>query len=82
MGLGLDFGKWRRTIGGVMTPSELRDEISKRGLDQRGMASLLGVTESAVSRWLSGDRKIPGPVAVALNGTGTAQFRRKKPSKS
>jgi hypothetical protein len=66
----------------MMTPDELRDEISKRGWDQRTTAEILGVTEAAVSLWVNGRRPIPGPVAAALRGTAVSHSRRRKPSKS
>lgn len=49
-----------------MTVAEFLVAIKQRGLNQREAAIALGVTEGAVSRWISGERKIPDMASIAL----------------
>ena len=49
-----------------MLIEDLRAEMDARGLTQAELARMIGVSEPAVSLWLSGDRKIPDMVTVAL----------------
>jgi predicted transcriptional regulator len=45
-----------------MTPTELRQALDELEMDQSQAAGYLRVTQSAVSRWLTGARPIPGPI--------------------
>lgn len=45
-----------------MNSEELIEAIQWLGWNQKDCAKNLGVTEGAVSRWVHGKRKIPGPV--------------------
>ncbi len=49
-----------------MTADQLARALRQLGLTQQTAAEQLGVDQSAVSRWLSGKRAIPGPVVAAL----------------
>ncbi len=49
-----------------MTSKELGRALRQLGWTQSRLAQVLDVTEGAVSRWLSGKRPIPGPVAYAV----------------
>ena len=49
-----------------MTPEELREWRTSRGLTQKQLAELLGVKQSSVSRWEDGKRKIPPFLKLAL----------------
>lgn len=40
--------------------------LDRLGWNQRELAEYLGVSEGAVSMWLSGKRPIPQPVAIAV----------------
>jgi len=42
-----------------MTPDELKAARTRLKLDQRQMAAALGVDQSTVSKWETGDRRIP-----------------------
>jgi DNA-binding transcriptional regulator YiaG len=50
----------------AITPTELRTARQASGQTLAGVAEKIGVSESAVSRWESGSRKIPGPAARLL----------------
>jgi len=45
-----------------MTPATLSATLQRLGLSQAECARLLGVTPGAVTRWVRGDRQVPGPV--------------------
>lgn len=48
-----------------MTPDELHEAHRKLGLSAAATARLFGVSDGrTVRRWWSGERDIPGPVAV------------------
>lgn len=49
-----------------MDADALADTLSRLGLTQAAAGELLGVDQSAVSRWLNGERSIPPPVAKLL----------------
>ncbi len=49
-----------------MTPQELRDTLQELELSQSEAARRLGVEQSTMYRWLSGESKIPGPVEAAI----------------
>lgn len=49
-----------------MTPAAFRTALDRLGLTQSEAARRLGVDPRTVRRWIAGDRKIPGPVAVLL----------------
>jgi predicted transcriptional regulator len=49
-----------------MTPQDLSATLSRLGISQADAARLLGVTPTAVTRWVQGKRKVPGPVARLL----------------
>lgn len=64
----------------TVTPTILRAELESRGLERQVIAAaVLGVTQGAVSRWLSGHVPIPRIVSVALRAIPkrTAQDKRK-----
>lgn len=50
-----------------MTAKELRAAQEALQMTGEQLAAYLGVTGGAVSRWLSGKRPIPGPVAKLIN---------------
>jgi len=60
--LPLDNGKSSAYCVGDMTSNELRSALGELGMDQRQLAGYLRVTEGAVSRWVNGEREIPGPI--------------------
>lgn len=45
-----------------MTGEDLQFWMRGHGLNQKKLASWLGVTQGQVSRWCTGQTKIPGPV--------------------
>ena len=45
-----------------MTSTDLKATLSRLGLSQAEAARLLGVTPTAVTRWVQGTRAVPGPV--------------------
>ena len=49
-----------------MTPTQLRSSLKRLRLSRRKAATYLGVDKSAVTRWLLGQRTIPGPVEGLL----------------
>jgi transcriptional regulator with XRE-family HTH domain len=49
-----------------MTAAEFRKALKRLGLTQSEAARRLYVTFSAVNRWATGKRSIPGPVIAAL----------------
>ena len=49
-----------------VSPDEFRKELKKLGLSQSEAARRLYVGVSAVQRWASGTRSIPGPVIACL----------------
>ena len=49
-----------------MKPDELITWRQKKGLTQMALAAMLGVTRACVSRWESGERKIPAFLHLAL----------------
>ena len=49
-----------------MTPQELRDALEELGLNQSEAARRLGVEQSTMYRWVSGERKVPSSVEAAL----------------
>ncbi len=49
-----------------MNPEEFRDQLKKLGLSQSEAARRFYVGVSAVQRWASGTRSIPGPVIACL----------------
>lgn len=51
-----------------MTAAEFKTALAILGWSQAEAARRLEVTQGAVSRWISGKRKIPGPVKVILGG--------------
>ncbi len=48
----------RREMNGEMKSSELRKILKELGITQQNFSRELGVSHAAVSRWLSGDRKM------------------------
>lgn len=50
-----------------MTARQLAAALKRLELSQSEAARRLGVTRSAMYRWLAEERKIPGPVAAAVN---------------
>ena len=53
-------------MGCEVTPQDLSATLSRLGLSQAEAARLLGVTPGAVTRWVKGERPVPGPVARLL----------------
>lgn len=51
----------------MMTPEQFKDVRKKLGITIKEMAENLKVNPRTVNRWENGDRKIPGPVEVALD---------------
>jgi transcriptional regulator with XRE-family HTH domain len=51
----------------MMTNDDFRTWMQKRGYNQSQVADILRVSQSQVSRWLSGQSEIPGPVEVVLS---------------
>ena len=49
-----------------VTGNQLRSALCELGWKQARLARYLSVSESAVSRWLSSDCRIPGPVAMLV----------------
>ncbi len=49
-----------------MTPAQFVAALKRLELSQEEAAKRLGVTPSAVYRWASGERPIPGPVVAAI----------------
>ncbi len=49
-----------------MTPEELREWRTSRGLTQQQLAELLGVTRKAISNWECKERKIPPYLSFLL----------------
>jgi DNA-binding transcriptional regulator YiaG len=49
-----------------MTQHEFREAIERLEMSHGQAAGYLGVTHSAVWRWATGARPVPGPVAKAL----------------
>ncbi len=49
-----------------VSPTELRKILKSLGLSQSEAARRLYVSVNAVQRWISGERKIPGPAIAAL----------------
>jgi DNA-binding XRE family transcriptional regulator len=53
-------------FGEKLAPDELQDWRKIRGLQQDDLATMLGVTQAAVSYWESGSYPIPAWLALAL----------------
>jgi transcriptional regulator with XRE-family HTH domain len=49
-----------------MTPLALKRALNQLGLTAPQLAGRLGVTPSAVTRWLQGVRRVPGPAVAAI----------------
>ena len=49
-----------------MRAKEIKAVLKRLGWTQTEAASRLGVTQGAVSRWVSGDRPIPEPIVKLL----------------
>lgn len=49
-----------------MTPAELKAARTRLGLSQTRLAALLGVEQSTVWRWESGENHVPAPVAAFM----------------
>ena len=58
-----------------MTPTELRDILSRLGLPQTGAAHLLGVDDRTMRRWVGGEVGIPEPVARVMRMAGAGKLR-------
>jgi DNA-binding transcriptional regulator YiaG len=50
----------------MMEPKDLTEWRKAKGLMQEQLANLLGVTKACISRWESGDRKIPAFLHITL----------------
>lgn len=50
-----------------MDHRELRVTLERRGLTPGDFGRMLGVDRSAVSRWLTGKRRVPPPVIAYLD---------------
>ena len=62
---------------GVVTPAKLRKSLKQLGLSQSEAARRLYVEGSTLRRWLSGARKIPGPVVACFEAWEREQAARK-----
>lgn len=51
---------------GRMTPAQFRQALKRLGLSQSEAARRLYVAIPTVQRWVSGKRRIPGPVIACL----------------
>jgi len=60
----------------MMNAAQFEQALLKLGWTQRHAAEKFGVTEGAVSRWVNGERRIPGPIIVLL----TQYLATQKPS--
>ena len=49
-----------------MSPNELKSWMTEVGLNEHGLADLLGVTKGCVHHWLTGSRKIPETTAKLI----------------
>lgn len=49
-----------------MTPATLSATLQRLGWSQAEAARHLGVTRGAVTRWMTGQRAVPGPVVKLL----------------
>jgi DNA-binding transcriptional regulator YiaG len=49
-----------------MTANQFRAALGRLNLSQVGAARLLGANDRTVRRWASGERSIPGDVAILL----------------
>lgn len=49
-----------------MTAAELRKLLDAHGMTNRGTARELGINERTMRLYVAGERKIPGPVAIAV----------------
>ena len=58
-----------------MTSREFVLALETLGWSQAEASRQLGVTESAVSRWVSGDRPIPGPISILMGEWGKLHAR-------
>jgi transcriptional regulator with XRE-family HTH domain len=56
----------RASIRAELYGERLRRETKRAGLTARELAEQIGVTESAVSRWLAGSREIGDDHRIAL----------------
>lgn len=62
-----------------MTPNELRTTLSRLNLSQVALARLTDQSPVTISRWLSGERKVPSwlPGWLSMYETLTAKQRAK-----
>jgi DNA-binding transcriptional regulator YiaG len=49
-----------------MTPKQFEDAIAKLGLSQVGAARFLKLSDRTVRKWVAGEARIPGSVAMLL----------------
>ena len=59
-----------------MTSTEFAAAVTELGWNQTQAAEALGVTPGAVSRWVSGQRMIPGPVRIIIQWEVRQQRKR------
>ncbi|WP_039189893.1 helix-turn-helix domain-containing protein [Aureimonas altamirensis] len=50
-----------------MTPTQLKDRLNYLGVTQSGFAELVYVHPNTVSKWVTGQAKVPGPVVAYLD---------------
>lgn len=50
-----------------MTPDQFKSRLGYLGLSQSGFAKLVYVHENTVSKWATGQAKVPGPVIAYLD---------------
>jgi DNA-binding transcriptional regulator YiaG len=60
----------------AVSADEFRAAIAALGMSQVEAAAALKVDARTVRRWIAGDRKIPGPVGVALRCMAKLASRR------
>ncbi|WP_447978137.1 helix-turn-helix domain-containing protein [Candidatus Nitrospira bockiana] len=65
-----------------MTPDELKALRAQLGLTQAELAARIGVTRNAVNLWEMGQRRISGPVALALRSLRKPAASTRRPLKT
>jgi len=61
-----------------VTSTEFAGALTELGWSQKLAAERLGVTQGAVSRWVHGARKVPGPVRIIIQWEIRRKRRRRR----